>query len=83
MNSRNKVSEFSPLQRAPPARPSNLSDSSPPAIRPGLTPVLSSRSCRSLGVRTIMVTGDAPATAAIVTHAVGLDGPIVRPGRFR
>jgi H+-transporting ATPase len=28
---------------------------------------------RSLGVRTIMVTGDAPATAAIVAHAVGLD----------
>ena len=25
-----------------------------------------------LGVRTVMVTGDAPATAAIVAHAVGL-----------
>ena len=29
-----------------------------------------------LGVRTVMVTGDAPATAAIVAHAVGLDGSI-------
>ena len=28
----------------------------------------------ALGVRTIMVTGDAPATAAIVAHAVGLEG---------
>jgi len=27
-----------------------------------------------LGVRTVMVTGDAPATASIVAHAVGLDG---------
>lgn len=27
-----------------------------------------------LGVRTVMVTGDAPATAGIVAHAVGLDG---------
>jgi len=34
----------------------------------------------ALGVRTIMVTGDAPATAAIVAHAVGLDGPICPPG---
>jgi len=31
---------------------------------------------RSLGIRTIMVTGDAPATAAIVAHAVGLDEKI-------
>jgi H+-transporting ATPase len=29
-----------------------------------------------LGVRTVMVTGDAPATAAIVAKAVGLDGAI-------
>jgi H+-transporting ATPase len=29
-----------------------------------------------LGVRTVMVTGDAPATAAIVAHAVGLDGAV-------
>jgi H+-transporting ATPase len=29
---------------------------------------------KGLGVRTVMVTGDAPATAAIVAHAVGLDG---------
>jgi H+-transporting ATPase len=33
-----------------------------------------------LGVRTVMVTGDAPATAAIVAHAVGLDGPTCPPG---
>jgi H+-transporting ATPase len=31
---------------------------------------------KALGVRTVMVTGDAPATAAIVARAVGLDGPI-------
>jgi H+-transporting ATPase len=30
----------------------------------------------SLGVRTVMVTGDAPATAAIVAKAVGLDGAV-------
>jgi H+-transporting ATPase len=35
---------------------------------------------RTLGVRTVMVTGDAPATAAIVARAVGLDGPICPPG---
>src|SRR5665213_4351959 len=35
---------------------------------------------RRLGVRTVMVTGDAPATAAIVAHAVGLDGVICPPG---
>jgi len=34
----------------------------------------------TLGVRTVMVTGDAPATAAIVAHAVGLDGAICPPG---
>ncbi|SDG21045.1 HAD-IC family P-type ATPase [Paraburkholderia phenazinium] len=33
-----------------------------------------------LGVRAVMVTGDAPATAAIVAHAVGLDGAICPPG---
>jgi H+-transporting ATPase len=32
------------------------------------------------GVRTVMVTGDAPATAAIVAHAVGLDGKVCPPG---
>ena len=32
------------------------------------------------GVRTVMVTGDAPDTAAIVAHAVGLDGPVCPPG---
>jgi H+-transporting ATPase len=33
-----------------------------------------------LGVRTVMVTGDAPATAAIVAHAVRLDGAVCPPG---
>ncbi len=33
-----------------------------------------------LGVRTVMVTGDAPATAAIVAHAVGLSAAICPPG---
>ena len=35
---------------------------------------------RGLGVRTVMITGDAPATAAIVAHAVGLDGALGPPG---
>ena len=35
---------------------------------------------RGLGVRTVMVTGDAPATAAIVAHAVGLEGVVCPPG---
>jgi H+-transporting ATPase len=35
---------------------------------------------RTLGVRTVMVTGDAAATAAIVAHAVGLDGAACPPG---
>ena len=34
----------------------------------------------ALGLRIVMVTGDAPATAAVVAHAVGLDGPICPPG---
>ncbi|WP_309606978.1 HAD-IC family P-type ATPase [Phenylobacterium sp.] len=34
----------------------------------------------ALGVRTVMVTGDAPTTAATVAHAVGLDGAICPPG---
>jgi H+-transporting ATPase len=33
-----------------------------------------------LGVRVVMVTGDAPATAAIVAKAVGLDGTVCPPG---
>src|SRR5579863_2000261 len=37
---------------------------------------------RTLGVRTVMVTGDAPATAAIVAHAVGLEGAVCPPGRI-
>jgi H+-transporting ATPase len=35
-----------------------------------------------LGVRTVMVTGDAPATAAIVAHDVGLIGPVCPPGKL-
>jgi len=35
---------------------------------------------RALGIRTVMVTGDAPATAAIVAHAVGLQGAVCPPG---
>ena len=33
-----------------------------------------------LGVRTVMVTGDAAATAAIVAHLVGLEGAVSPPG---
>ena len=33
-----------------------------------------------LGVRAVMVTGDAPTTAATVAHAVGLDGAVCPPG---
>jgi H+-transporting ATPase len=35
---------------------------------------------RGLGVRTVMVTGDAPATAAIVAKALGLNGALCPPG---
>ena len=35
---------------------------------------------RMLGVRTVMVTGDAPATAAIVARAVGLEGRVCPAG---
>lgn len=35
---------------------------------------------KTLGVVTVMVTGDAPATAPIVAHEVGLDGSICPPG---
>src|SRR6202453_630438 len=35
---------------------------------------------KPLGVCTVMVTGDAPATAAIVAHAVGLEGAVCPPG---
>jgi len=35
---------------------------------------------RVLGVRTVMVTGDAPATAQIVAREVGLEGAICPPG---
>ncbi len=35
---------------------------------------------RDMGVRTVMATGDSAATAAVVAHAVGLDGPVCPPG---
>ncbi len=35
---------------------------------------------KSLGIRTVMVTGDAPATADIVARTVGLDGAVCPPG---
>jgi H+-transporting ATPase len=34
----------------------------------------------SMGVHTVMVTGDAPATAAVVARAVGLEGGVCPPG---
>ncbi|HEY1945534.1 MAG TPA: HAD-IC family P-type ATPase [Bryobacteraceae bacterium] len=34
----------------------------------------------TLGVRTVMLTGDAPATAAVIARAIGLDGPVCPPG---
>ena len=37
---------------------------------------------RTLGVRTVMITGDAPVTAAIVAKAVGLNGPVCPPGKL-
>ena len=36
----------------------------------------------TLGVATVMVTGDAPVTAAIVAHAVGLNGTVCPPGKL-
>jgi H+-transporting ATPase len=36
----------------------------------------------TLGVATVMVTGDAPVTAAIVAHDVGLTGPVFPPGKL-
>lgn len=37
---------------------------------------------RALGVHTVMVTGDAPTTAAFVATAVGLTGAVCPPGRI-
>jgi H+-transporting ATPase len=37
---------------------------------------------RSLGVRTVMVTGDAVATAGTVAAAIGLDGKVCPPGKI-
>jgi len=34
----------------------------------------------ALGVRTVMVTGDAPQTAQIVAHAIGMQGAVCMPG---
>jgi len=42
--------------------------------------ILLIKELKALGVRTVMVTGDAPATAAVVARAVGLDGPICPAG---
>ena len=38
---------------------------------------------RGLSVRAVMITGDAPATAATVADAIGLTGPICPPGQIR
>jgi H+-transporting ATPase len=38
------------------------------------------RELRQLGVRTVMVTGDAAATAGTVAHQIGLEGAICPPG---
>src|ERR1700722_13489440 len=46
--------------------------------RPDSTALISE--LNTLGVRAVMVTGDAPATAAIVAHDVGLDGKVCPPG---
>jgi H+-transporting ATPase len=35
---------------------------------------------RGMGVHTVMVTGDAPATAAVVAKAIGLEGAVCPPG---
>jgi H+-transporting ATPase len=36
---------------------------------------------RGMGVRTVMVTGDAPATAAVIAHDVGIVGGVCPPGQ--
>jgi H+-transporting ATPase len=38
---------------------------------------------RSLGVSVVMVTGDAPATAASVARAIGLEGAVCPPGQLK
>ena len=37
---------------------------------------------RSLGVHTVMVTGDAALTAASVARSIGMDGPVCAPGQL-
>jgi len=37
---------------------------------------------RGLGVRPVMITGDAAATAATIAHAIGLDGPVCPSGNI-
>ena len=54
--------------------------SSRSATRLAQTRRRSSANCTAWASRTVMVTGDAPATAAIVAKAVGLDGAICPPG---
>ena len=48
------------------------------APRPDAAELL--RELRALGVQTVMVTGDAPATAASLAAQIGLDGPVCPPG---
>lgn len=67
------------IAAGPPGRPAwsglvSLSDP-PRADAPELI-----RELESLGVRTVMVTGDAAPTAAVVAHEVGLDGPVCPTG---
>jgi H+-transporting ATPase len=39
-------------------------------------------SLRDMGVRTVMVTGDSPVTAAVIARKVGIDGAVCPPERF-
>lgn len=50
------------------------------APRPDSAPLLAE--LRGLGVGAVMVTGDTPATAGTVAHAIGLDGPVCPPGKI-
>ena len=64
----------------PPTRDEARRASSRSATRRAQTRRRSISELHGLGVRTVMVTGDAPATAAIVAKAVGLDGAVCPPG---
>ena len=48
--------------------------------RPDSPPLLAE--LRSLGVRTVMVTGDAAPTALAVARSIGMDGPVCPPGHL-